>query len=630
MADTALIEITTVVALGGLGQWLAWRLRIPAIVLLLGLGTLAGPVLGFLHPDEVFGELIRPFIALSVGLILFDGGLNLRFRELRGIGGVFGRLMTIGVAVTWGLLALAGRYVLGLTWPVAALLACILTVTGPTVIGPILRHLRLRGRMASLLKWEGILIDPLGAILAVLVFAALEQQSLNAGAWEIGSRLVQTLLVGCGVGIAMGLVMVAAFARFWIPDFLTNPVSLMLTLVAFVLANTLCHESGLLAVTIMGMVVANQHKFAIRQLLEFKESLTVLLISILFVVLAARIRWEYLQGLGWQSIVFLLLVILVVRPVAVLVSTWGKTLGWNERLFLAGMAPRGVVAMAVASVAALALSEGQYEGAEKLVPVTLLVVFGTSGVYGLLAAPLARFLHLIQENPQGILFVGASHWVRELAILLQREGCRVVLVDSNRQNITAARLAGLPAIHGDALSESTRENIDYMGLGRMLAVTSNNEVNSLACMIYAEDFGRQEVYQLPWLAPKEKSRDPVSPEHRGRLLFGKDLTYSRIIEIFYQGARFKSTKITKEFDFAQYRAMYGDRAHLLFVIRAGGTVVVITDGPLPDIRPGDTVIALVCPGEGEPSNQSAGAPASTSPRLSQGSTDGVTASSDHG
>ena len=630
MADTALIEITTVVALGGLGQWLAWRLRIPAIVLLLGLGTLAGPVLGFLHPDEVFGELIRPFIALSVGLILFDGGLNLRFRELRGIGGVFGRLMTIGVAVTWGLLALAGRYVLGLTWPVAALLACILTVTGPTVIGPILRHLRLRGRMASLLKWEGILIDPLGAILAVLVFAALEQQSLNAGAWEIGSRLVQTLLVGCGVGIAMGLVMVAAFARFWIPDFLTNPVSLMLTLVAFVLANTLCHESGLLAVTIMGMVVANQHKFAIRQLLEFKESLTVLLISILFVVLAARIRWEYLQGLGWQSIVFLLLVILVVRPVAVLVSTWGKTLGWNERLFLAGMAPRGVVAMAVASVAALALSEGQYEGAEKLVPVTLLVVFGTSGVYGLLAAPLARFLHLIQENPQGILFVGASHWVRELAILLQREGCRVVLVDSNRQNITAARLAGLPAIHGDALSESTRENIDYMGLGRMLAVTSNNEVNSLACMIYAEDFGRQEVYQLPWLAPKEKSRDPVSPEHRGRLLFGKDLTYSRIIEIFYQGARFKSTKITKEFEFVKYKEMYGEKAYPLFVLRAGATVVVITDGPLPDIRPGDTVIALVCPGEGEPSNQSTGAPASTSPKLSQGSTDGVTASSDHG
>ncbi|MGB9689037.1 cation:proton antiporter [Thermogutta sp.] len=615
MGDASLIEITTVVALGGLGQWLAWRLRIPAIVLLLGLGTLAGPVFGFLHPDEVFGELIRPFIALSVGLILFDGGLNLRFRELRGIGGVFGRLMTIGVAITWGLLALAGRFVLGLTWPVAALLACILTVTGPTVIGPILRHLRLRGRVASLLKWEGILIDPLGAILAVLVFAALEQQSLNAGAWEIGSRLLQTVLAGCGVGIAMGLVMVAAFARFWIPDFLTNPISLMLTLVAFVLANSLRHESGLLAVTIMGMVVANQHKFAIRQLLEFKEALTVVLISILFVVLAARIRWEYLRGLGWESIVFLLLLIFVIRPVAVFVSTWGKTLGCNERIFLAGMAPRGVVAMAVASVAALALSEGQYEGAEKLVPVTLLVVFGTAAVYGLSAAPLARFLNLIQENPQGILFVGASHWVRELAVLLQREGCPVVLVDSNRQNITAARLAGLPAIHGDALSESTRENIDYMGLGRMLAVTSNNEVNSLACMIYAEDFGRQEVYQLPWLPPKEKSRDPVSPDRRGRLLFGKDLSYSKIIEIFYQGARFKSTKITKEFDFVKYKEMYGEKAYPLFVLRAGGTVVVITDAPLPDIRPGDTVIALVRPGEGEPSNQSAGAAASTSPKF---------------
>lgn len=595
MHERVLAEVTTIVILGIFGQWLAWRVRFPAIVILLALGTVVGPILGMLNPDATFGELLRPFVSLAVSLILFEGGLNLRLRELRGVGGVLVSLMTIGLGVTWTLLAVSGRYVLGLSWPAAALLACILTVTGPTVIGPILRHLRLRGRVASLLKWEGILIDPIGAIMAVLVFAALEQQSLNAGVWQILQRLLQTVGAGVGVGILFGTMMVVAFNRYWVPDFLINPVALMCTLAAFMAANLLQQEAGLLAVTIMGIVVGNQDRTPIRRLIEFKESLTVLLIAILFIVLSARIRWEDLHGLGWHSLLFLALVLILVRPIAIFLATIGRTLNWSERLFLAAMAPRGVVAMAVASVAAMGLAAAQYQEASRIVSVTLLVVFGTSTVYGLLASPMAQLLGLVQTRPQGFLFIGASPWVRQLAMVISQEGYPVTLVDSNRRNVLAAKLQGLRAVHGNALAQVTRDGLDYSGLGRMLAVTSNNEVNSLACIIYAEDFGRQEVYQLSLGPDRPPDRGEVSLEHRGRILFAHDLTYQKISELIAQGAQFKKTTITKEFDFVKYRDMYGPRARPLFVLRSGIVTVVTADSPLSDVKAGDTILALVSP-----------------------------------
>lgn len=506
--------------------------------------------------------------------------------------------MTIGVTVTWTSLAVSGRYVLGLPWPAAALLACILTVTGPTVIGPILRHLRLRGRVASLLKWEGILIDPIGAIMAVLVFAALEHQSVNAGIWQISQKLLQTVAVGVGVGVLFGASMVAAFNRYWVPDFLTNPMALMCTLTAYVAANLLQREAGLLAVTVMGIVAGNQDKTPIRRLIEFKESLTVLLIAVLFIVLSARIRWADLHGLGWQSLVFFGLVLGVIRPIAVFLATIGRTLSWSERLFLAAMAPRGVVAMAVASVAAMGLAATHYQGAARIVSVTLLVVFGTSAVYGLLASPVAQSLGLVQTNPQGILFVGASAWVRRLATMIAREGYPVTLVDSNRRNVLAAKSEGLRAVQGNALAEVTRETLDYSGLGRMLAVTSNNEVNSLACTIYAEDFGRQEVYQLSLGSEKSSDRAEVSVEHRGRILFGQELTYQKICQLIDRGTQFKKTKITKEFDSAKYREMYGARARPLFVLRSGSIMVVTAEAGPSDVKPGDTILALVSPADG--------------------------------
>jgi NhaP-type Na+/H+ or K+/H+ antiporter len=592
MSEAILIRLAGILVLGILAQWAASRVRLPSILFLLATGIVAGPVTGWLDPDELFGDLMLPLVSLSVAVILYEGGLNLKFRELRAVGGVFFLLVTVGVLITWTIGAVAARYLLGFEWSVAALLGAILVVTGPTVIGPILRHLRLRGKVGALLKWEGIIIDPIGAALGVLVFsvvrAGADSEGLNVAVGNLGL----TILVGAAVGAAAAGFLIAVLSRFWAPDSLYNPLSLMFMFVALTTANHFQDEAGLLAVTVMGIVLANQKLVSIRHVVEFKETLTVLLISCLFIILSARLNVDRLRGLGWSSAAFVAVMIVVARPISVLASTWRSSLTWRERAFLCCMAPRGIVAAAIASVFALSLIEHGYSSAVEMVPITFLMVFVTVLFYGAIAAPLARRLNLTQTNPQGILFIGADAWVRALAEVIHKEGCPVVLVDTDWENICLCRMAGLPCLYGSGLAEATREQIDYTGLGRMLAVTSNNEVNSLACLRYAEDFGRQEVYQLPFASTKEGLHEVVSLEHRGRLLFNEDLNFGELSELMRLDFKAKKTKLTKEFDYARFRAEYGDDGLPLFVVKPDRTVQVATVGTPPEPKPGDTIISL--------------------------------------
>ena len=513
---------------------------------------LAGPVAGWLHPDSLFGDLMLPVVSLSVAVILYEGGLNLKFRELRNIGGVFVRLTTIGVLISWGIGFVAAWRLFRMPWQVSALLGSILVVTGPTVIGPIVKHLRLRGRIGSLLKWEGIIIDPIGAALAVLVFEIIQWGPVEAGFREAMMDLGRTLLVGTAAGLLTAGIQALAMSKFWVPDSLHSPVSLMLVFAAFTAANVLQEESGLLAVTVMGIALANQKWAVVRHIVEFKENLTVLLISCLFVVLSARLKPEDLFGLGWEAFVYVGVMILVARPVSVLAATWSSPLTWQERAFLCCMAPRGIVAAAISSVFTLGLSAHGYDQAGKIVPVTFLVVFVTVLIYGLSAGPLARWLRLVQANPQGVLFVGSEPWVRELANAIQEEGCAVYLIDTDYDNIRETRMAGVPCFYGSALADATREEFDHAGLGRMLAVTSNNAVNSLACLRYTEDFGRQEVYQLPFAPEQHGRHEAVPQEQRGRFLIGEDWTFAAIREFAGPQPTVRKTKLTAAFHYEEF------------------------------------------------------------------------------
>jgi NhaP-type Na+/H+ or K+/H+ antiporter len=590
--EQLLVGLGSIAVLGVGAQWLAWRLGLPSILLLLVLGFLAGPVTGLLSPDALFGELLFPVVSLSVGLILFEGGLSLRVRDLRQMGISIWSLVTVGALVTWGLAAWAATWILGLEPGPALLLGAILVVTGPTVVGPLLRHIRPVGTVAHVAHWEGIVIDPVGAALAVLVFEALPtgfSADLGQIARAMGAQMLATLLVGVVVGGAGALATVLILRRFWVPDFLQSPVLLMLVVAAFAASNVYRSESGLFTVTLMGVLLANQRAVPVKHIIEFKENLRVLLISSLFILLAARVSPADFRELGWAGPVFVAFLILVVRPVSVLVSTLGSSLTRRERLFLAWLAPRGIVAASVASVFALRLGEA----GRGIVPATFLVIVGTVAVYGLTAAPLARRLGLSNPDPQGVVFASAHAGARAIAHAVKTAGFPVLLVDNDRANVNAARMEDLPTAFTSILSERALDAAEEGGLGRLLAMTADDEVNALATLHFRELFGRAEVYQLAPLR-NGSSRVAGAPPHlRGRTLFAPDANYDLLDRRFSVGYKVKGTKLSAEFDYAAFRSRYGESTLPLFVVREPGVLHVCTADRTPAPRPGQTLIALV-------------------------------------
>jgi NhaP-type Na+/H+ or K+/H+ antiporter len=587
------------VLLFGLGsQWLAWRLRLPSILLLLLSGVFVGPVCGWLEPDVVLGELLFPFVSLSVAVILFEGGLSLKVKELRGVGRTLGLLIGVGGTVTLGLGFLAASWILGLEPRLALLLSAVFVVTGPTVIGPLLKTIRPRGAAAALAKWEGIVNDPIGASLALRVFEAFFAGS-DGGATSLALGLVlKTLAIGLFFGGGVGWLLGLLFRRHAIPDYLQSPSALATVVVVFVASDHMQGESGLLAVTVMGIVLGRLESASLRHLVEFKENLRVLLLSSLFVLLAARIELADLKALDVRAFAFVAALILVVRPFSVWAATLGSSLARGERLFLAWMAPRGIVAMAVVSLFALRLEERGIPGASGLVPVTFLVVVATVLVYGLTAGPLARRLGVAAERANGVLFAGASPIVRELARVLGELGIAARLVDTNRRAVAAARLAGLDAVQANALTDDIPDLIDLSAVGSVLAVTPNDEVNALIALEFAETFGRSNVYQLPSRA-EDPGEEPESSESLGgRQLFGQAIDFDTLADRYAEGATIKRTTLTETFGFDEYLAKNHERTTPLFLLQADLDLYPWAVEGTPKPRAGDTIIALVDSVEG--------------------------------
>ena len=434
MVEHSLVSLSVVVVLGIAAQWMGWRMRIPSILLLLIFGILAGPVFGWINPDNLLGSLLYPVVSMAVAMILFEGGLSLSVKEFRAIGGVTAWLVTVGAAITWFIGAVAARWILGLDWSLAILLGAVLVVTGPTVIGPMLQFIRPTGQTGAILKWEGIMIDPIGAMLAVLVFQVILESGTQPE-MMVMITVLKTIGIGTLLGLLGALVLGFCMKRNYIPDYLHNPVAVMFVVAVFTGANILQSESGLLAVTMMGFALANQKSVSIQHIVEFKENLRVLLIAGVFILLAAHLKPADLDQIGIASFVFLLVLVLVARPASVFVSTFGSKLSTKEKLFLSWMAPRGIVAAAVASIFALRLEEVGLAGSEVLVPQTFFIIIGTVALYGLTAPLVARRLGLAKVHPQGVLFLGGQYWVRNIAKTLYDEGYPVMLVDNSRHNI---------------------------------------------------------------------------------------------------------------------------------------------------------------------------------------------------
>jgi len=593
LTEHTLLTIAGIIVLGVGSQWLAGRLRLPSILILLVLGFLAGPVTGFINPDETIGDLLFPLVSIAVGIILFEGGLSLRISELPKLGSVIFRQITVGALVTWLIAALAARYVIQLDWQLSALIGAILIVTGPTVIGPLLRQIRPTGKSGTVLKWEGILIDPVGAVLAVLIFESILDGEFNQAPSVLGLGVLQTLAIGLIGGVVFAGIIILLFRRFWVADHLQNSVTLLMVVAALALSNLLHPEAGLLTVTVMGIVLANQKIVSVRHIVEFKENLQVLLIGTLFIVLASRLQLNEISPVvSVRGLIFVLILIVIARPLSVLLSTWRSDLNIKERIFLSWMAPRGIVAASVASVFAFELVGAGHSGAEQLVSLTFLVIVATVAFYGLTAGPVAQRLGLSEKDPQGVLFVGASHLARSIAEILKEHGFRTALVDSNPQNVVASSRAGMNAIHEDALSETVLDELDLAGIGRMLAMTANNEVNSLAVLQFQEVFGRAEVYQLA-TENLAKGQETIAQHFRGRVLFGSTITCEQIARELEKGAQIQATKLTDDFDYLSYQALYDKQAIPLFLITEKGKLLIFTNDYQPLPRIGQTIVSLV-------------------------------------
>lgn len=590
MDEYFLVGISSVIALGISAQWLAWRTKLPAILLLLVFGIIAGPVTGWINPDELLGDILSPFVSISVAIILFEGGLSLRMAEFRKIGGVVIKLMTIGLIITWSLAAMAAYYLLGLSVEIAVLFGAILIVTGPTVIIPLLRQVRPTENTGSILKWEGIVNDPIGAMMAVLVYEIL----LTGGFTNMDASSVlviaTTIIDGSFIGALGAGILYIMLKKHWIPEYLQNPITLMIVIASFTISNLLQHESGLLAVTIMGILLANQKSAKVKHIIEFKENLQVLLISALFILLASRLQISDLAYFNFQSGLFILALLVVVRPVSIYAATWGSNLTLQEKTFLAWMAPRGIVAAAISAIFALRLEQEGFADAEKLVPYTFVVIIATVTVYGLSANPVARLLKVAKPQPNGVLFLGAHSWSLDLACQLQELGLKVMVADSNWENISKARKRNLETYHGNILSEFAMDEINFDGIGKLFALTQNDEVNALASIRFAEIFGSSNVFQLPQSALSIHKESETTEALGGRILFSNEWNHSAIEDFMSNPNQLALYRITDGFNLKNFTKKLGKNGLIVAVLNGQDNLLANSLDNPPTTQLGDLIV----------------------------------------
>ena len=536
----------------------AWRLRLPAILFLLLAGILLGPVAGLLSPDDFLGELLFPLVSLCVALILFEGSLTLKFEQLKETGTVVRRLVTLGALVTWGVISVACYWLIGLDPGLSALFGALVVVTGPTVIVPMLRTLRATQRISQVLRWEGILIDPIGALLAVLVYEWIAAQAAGDNGFTAGLLIfAKVVCYGTVAGVAGGALMATAMRRRWIPEYLEVLASLTLVLVTFTLANELAHESGLLAVTVMGIWLANARGVDIEEILVFKEHLSVLLISGLFILLAARLDLGALLALGLPALALLLVIQFVARPLAVWISSLGSELNWRERALIAWIGPRGIVAAAVSALFALRLEQAGYEDAALVSALTFAVIIGTVVFQSATARTVARLLGVTEPERRGVLMIGANAVARALGEVLQKLEVPLLVVDTHWESISQARMKGLRTLRGNPLSAQVDSILDLSGLGTLLTMTPERERNALLNQHFRRDFAAHRIYTVRNERSGASERLQISSRHEGAPLGPEGLTFSKLSSLVSQGARFKATTLTEDFGFSQWQQEAG-------------------------------------------------------------------------
>ncbi|WP_335966723.1 cation:proton antiporter [Galbibacter sp. PAP.153] len=537
-----MLELAGIVILGILAQWVAWRLKIPAILPLILIGIFVGPI-STLYTDDgtkliepiwnpqldkgLFpGEGLFHFVSLAISVILFEGGLTLKRNEVLNVGPVIIKLITIGSVVTFLCSGFVAHFIFDLSWSVSFLFAALIIVTGPTVITPILRNIPLKKDISAVLRWEGILIDPIGAVAAVLVFEFI---SIGKGSEYTQQALIEfgkTVVVGFSIGFSFAYALYFAIKKNAIPHFLMNVVSLSFVIGVYALSEQFAHESGLLSVVVMGMVLGNIDLPNLKELLYFKESLSVLLVSILFILLAANIDMQDLYLIyNWNTVILFACVVFLIRPLCVFLSTIKSGLKLNEKIFISWVGPRGIVAAGIASLFGTRLALEGEPGAEYITPLVFMIVLGTVLLNATTARLFAKISGVFLKESSGILIVGASNVSRIIAKYLQKSERHVVLIDSNKENIERAKAMDLDAEEANIFSDDLANNIELNDIGYLMALTASEEVNKHAIERFKNQLGENGAFRL--ITPEEMKSDTIDSE----LLFSKKDDYINLSEV---------------------------------------------------------------------------------------------------
>lgn len=567
------MPISTVLLLASIGvlslfcQWLAWRVRVPAILFLLATGIACGPVFHYLNPEDVFGDLLFPMVSLAVAIILFEGSLTLRFADIRGHSKMVRNLIPVGALVTGVIGTLAARWILDISWEISLLFGAISVVTGPTVIAPLLRSVRPSSKLANILQWEGIVIDPVGALLAVLVYEGIVSWGLGNVFSHSLYIFGKTIVVGTLLGAAAGYLNGQVLRKHWMPHYLHNAGTLTFMLGVYALSNEIAHESGLLTVTIMGIWMANMKQVQVDGILEFKESLSVLLISALFIILAARIEFSAITSLGWGLVLVLAVLMLVARPLSIFLSAIGTDLSFREKLFLSWIAPRGIVAAAVSALFAFQLQSNGYDGAQTLVPLVFMLIIATVTIQSLTARPLAKLLGVAEPAEFGFLIMGANQVARMIAKELKKHEVPVLMTDTNWENVRQARMENLQVYFGNPISEHAANQLDLTGIGNLLVISPYKQMNSLATYHFLDWFGDHDsVFSLAEGEQDQKARYQTAEKiQRTRGLFD-GVSYAKLASLASQGYTIKTTQLSEEFSYQDFLDKHDNAALVLFTI----------------------------------------------------------------
>lgn len=586
--DSLLVKIALIGVIGLSAQWIAWRTGRPAIALMLIAGIVAGPVLNLIDPERDFGALREPIIKLAVAVILFEGGLSLKFRELRQAGTAVLMLVFVGVPLGWALGTAAAYYGAGLPIELAALFGGVMVVTGPTVIAPLLRTLNVPPRVKHMLKWEAIVNDPIGALIAVGVYSYMTHGG-GATAGNVVIDVAAASLLAILIGVAAGFALTTAYLRGWIPEYLKAPMLLIAVISVFVLSDLVMHETGLITVTVMGVVMANRETYSSHMLRRFKEDLTILLVSGVFIILSATLDWQVVQNFELRFLIFLVLLLFVVRPLTIMAALLFTRIPLKERIFVSWIAPRGIVAVAVTGLFALRLSDYGIAGAEALVPLGFGVVIVTIFAHGFTAAPFARMLGLDQGAGNGVLLVGANSWTIAFAAFVKSQDRRVVIADEDKLALRRARRAEIEVYHGDILDEAHDDAIELGQFRQLIAATGSDSYNALVCSELAPEIGPERV-------SRTGGHMRLKGLRRGRVLTLAGTPIEELLDRLQAGWSFGRTRITEKFPYEQFVArMKANGGDSIAVAKASGDLVIFSTERRPSIEVEDIIWTFVPP-----------------------------------